>query len=164
MEVIIKYLDGNKTQCSVSCLISGDIPFAEIKKIIFVKYYIFLYRPSFDKLDFSKCINLESFYCQGCNLQQLPSFANCKKLKYFNCANNYLLKLPELPIAEYSTLKQIICYNNKLTHLPDLSRYAELTNLICYNNLLTDTDFIDLYKCKKLTRLNCSKNRINFFL
>jgi hypothetical protein len=72
--------------------------------------------------------NLKYFDCSDCNLIKLPELPH--KLEILICNFNKLTKLPELP----NTLQILNCYYNELTELPDLP--SSLYILFCWDNKL----------------------------
>ena len=72
--------------------------------------------------------NLKYFDCSDCNLIKLPELPD--KLEILICNFNKLKKLPELP----NSLQILNCYYNELTELPDLP--SSLYILFCWENKL----------------------------
>ena len=105
----------------------------------------------YDKLDLSKveCDELYYKYQKGKSIKNhiLPN-----SLKELICWDNQLTSLPDLP----HSLKLLNCYNNKLTSLPDLPN--SLKQLNCsYNQLTLLPDLPN-----SLKELFCYNNRLTF--
>ena len=111
---------------------------------------------------------LETFYCNNCNLDELPDLP--KSIIHLYCAYNNLIKLPKLQnslqvlfccdnnLIELDDLPNSLivfgCNNNKLTILPDLPN--SLKDLYCSNNLL-NLNYPDL-EIKTINQTN-TKNK-----
>ena len=81
------------------------------------------------------------------NLTELPESDIWEKVKYLNCSNNRLIKLPKLP-----SIITLYCTNNNLTMLPKIPL---VTNLRCDLNQLTK-----LPKLASVINLNCDYNKL----
>ena len=81
------------------------------------------------------------------SLTELPNSLLWKEVKELHCYRNHLTSLPDLPNVEY-----LDCHNNQLITLPDLPNVKDLN---CYNNQLTTLP--DLPNVKDL---NCSNNQL----
>ena len=81
----------------------------------------------------------------------LNNLKKYKNLKYFDCANCNLIKLPELP----NKLEILICNFNKLKKLPDLPNSLQILN--CYYNELTELPDLPC----SLYILFCWENKLN---
>ncbi len=91
-----------------------------------------------------KCLH---FDCSNNKLISLPNLPNCVHL---DCSNNQLTSLPDLPNCVH-----LDCYNNQLTSLPDL---PNCKLLLCQNNQLTYMP--PLPKC---SYIDCSGNNLLYF-
>ena len=112
---------------------------------------------------------LKTFYCNNCDLDELPDLP--KSIIHLYCAYNNLIKLPKLQnslqvlfccdnnLIELDNLPNSLivfgCNNNKLTILPDLPN--SLKDLYCsYNNLKELPDLPN-----SLINFNCINNLFN---
>ena len=82
----------------------------------------------------------------------LNNLKNYKNLRYFDCADCNLIKLPELP----HKLEILICNFNKLKKLPDLPNSLQILN--CYYNELTELPDLP----SSLYILFCWENKLNY--
>ena len=84
------------------------------------------------------------------NLTYLPSLKRFHKLKKLLCFNNKLTSLPELNVS----LRELHCTRNNLTSLPELNN--ELQVLYCSYNQLTSLPKLN----NQLKRLYCHTNQL----
>jgi len=84
------------------------------------------------------------------NLTYLPSLKRFHKLKKLLCFNNKLTSLPELNVS----LQELHCTRNNLTSLPELNN--ELQVLYCSYNQLTSLPKLN----NQLKRLYCHTNQL----
>jgi len=93
--------------------------------------------------------NILSIYSK--NLTEIPEeFLPLDNIKELLCYNNKLSVLPELP----DTLINLVCQHNNLRYLPELP--PDLDMLFCYNNKLTELNLPS-----KLRVLDCANNNIS---
>ena len=106
------------------------------------------------KLNVKNCVNLSTLYCYGNKLQSLD-VSNNKWLYELECSGNEITTL-KLHLSEDSTLRYLICSENKISSL-DVSVCPELELLICEKNQLTA---LDVSKNPKLNILVAGYNRL----
>ncbi|HIW97230.1 MAG TPA: hypothetical protein H9866_01895 [Candidatus Tidjanibacter gallistercoris] len=96
---------------------------------------------------------LNKLYCGSCSLTELDLSANTK-LTYLFCDDN---ELTELDLSHCTALTNLSCRFNSLSVL-DVAGATQLRDIDCgYNEQIA---VLDLSRCKKLERVDCSKNRI----
>jgi Leucine-rich repeat (LRR) protein len=99
-----------------------------------------------------KNLKVTEIDCSYSNLIDLDGIEQFTNLKGLRCYYNKLTQLPDLP----DTLEILGCSENQLTSLPDLPDTLKI--LYCDNNQLTSLpDLPDT-----LERLNCSHNKLIF--
>ena len=74
---------------------------------------------------------LESLICDTCSLSQMTDLSNTT-MSYFNCSNNQLTSLPNLP----TSLSYMNCSQNDITSLPTLPNTMSYLNA-AFNSLTT---------------------------
>jgi FimV-like protein len=94
------------------------------------------------------CTSLRQFTCEFNNLSFIPALPS--SLIYFDCTDNRLIELPDLPI----NLKQLKCGSNNLESLPSLP--DGLFKLSCSNNNLVSLPELP----ETLTELKCFSNKL----
>lgn len=95
------------------------------------------------KLDLTEFINLEKFWCYGCNFSSIK-IAGLKQLKNVNVAIN---KLSELDVSGLERLETLSINSNNISQI-DVSGLKNITLLDLDNNPLSN---IDLTHNKKIT-------------
>ena len=96
--------------------------------------------------NFKNYTKLKTFYCNNCNLTELPDFPD--SLIHLYCANNNLTKIPNLP----NLLTHLWISDNNLTELPKLPK--SLIYLYCSNNNLIELPDLP----KSLNQFECLNN------
>ena len=140
----INFLNKLKTSYS-SCIVNDslDVSVAPTINSLYLGFSDIL---SIDGIQYFT--NLENFDCRNNDILILPELPN--SLTYLDCNNNNLSILPELP----SSLTELICYSNNLSSLPELP--SALTYLGCSNNNLSSLTELP----STLTYLSCSSNNL----
>lgn len=98
--------------------------------------------------------NLQTLYCQECNLTTLSVNGNTK-LRYLQCSDNQLTAIEGL--ASLTGLQSLACIGNQISAL-DVSNSPFLTQLECGNNSLTA---LDVTHNPSLKYLRVYKNQIS---
>ena len=88
------------------------------------------------------------------HIKRFEGLINKSIIEILSYSNQGLTKLPDL--SEYINLKDLYCYNNKLTYLPELPN--SLRSLYCnYNNLTSLPELPN-----SLEFLSCSNNNLPY--
>jgi Leucine-rich repeat (LRR) protein len=102
--------------------------------------------------------NLKYLDCSNNLISKLPDLSDLVNLEVINCEDNKLEELPYL--SKLTNLKMITCSHNQLKELPDLRNLTKLESLYCYDNKLTELP--DLIGSEKLMNLYCYNNNLPF--
>lgn len=97
--------------------------------------------------------SIDILYVEEKDIESLKGIEIFTALKNLRCWNN---KLTELDLSPCKELKSLSCEKNQLTEL-NLSGCSELDHLSCYKNQLTR---LDLSPCKALNHLQCEDNQL----
>ncbi len=81
-------------------------------------------------IDLDGCVNLEEFECPNNDLEQAPSFKDCKKLNWLRIEET---NINDIDVSSCPELKEFYCYSNNLENL-DISHNEKLERLICHDN------------------------------
>lgn len=101
------------------------------------------------------CHKLQVLHCSDNRLTTLRGLENCKQLTYLHCASNQLINLNHL--SKCKKLEKVICFLNKLTDLQGLN-FSSLEELDCSHNYITHLNGLE--NCLLLKKLNCNDNKI----
>ena len=136
----ITYLNLNKTA----------VTYINLSKITTLKE-LWCYQTGISRIDVSKQLDLEKFYCSATSIASLNLSKNSKlrELGAFFC------RLTAIDLSNCPELEEIYISLNKITKL-DLTHNPKLKKLYCEKMELTS---LDLSKCPELTEIQCSENR-----
>lgn len=136
----ITYLNLNKTA----------VTYINLSKITTIKE-LWCYQTGISRIDVSKQLDLEKFYCSATSIASLNLSKNSKlrELGAFFC------RLTAIDLSNCPELEEIYISLNKITKL-DLTHNPKLKKLYCEKMELTS---LDLSKCPELTEIQCSENR-----
>ena len=99
----------------------------------------------------AECSAVTAIACSGMEISSLQGIGYFTELKNLHCYNN---RLTALDLSGNPKLVTVNCYNNQLTAL-DLSNNPEVTSVYAQNNCLTS---VNLVRCTKMTNLNLYDN------
>lgn len=136
----ITYLNLNKTA----------VTYINLSKITTLKE-LWCYQTGISRIDVSKQLDLEKFYCSATSIASLNLSKNSKlrELGAFFC------RLTAIDLSNCPELEEIYISLNEITKL-DLTHNPKLKKLYCEKMKLTS---LDLSKCPELTEIQCSENR-----
>ena len=136
----ITYLNLNKTA----------VTYLNLSKITTLKE-LWCYQTGISRIDVSKQLDLEKFYCSATSIASLNLSKNSKlrELGAFFC------RLTAIDLSNCPELEEIYISLNKITKL-DLTHNPKLKKLYCEKMELSS---LDLSKCPELTEIQCSENR-----
>ncbi len=81
-------------------------------------------------LNLDGCLNLEELECPSNELEQVPSFKDCKKLSWLRIEST---AINDIDVSYCPELKEFYCYGNDLEKL-DISHNEKLERLVCHEN------------------------------